>query len=132
MDVAQEAGGWLETLSRFNEQYAQTMDWYPTRYMVILIDFDDDEGRGNWAKAQIPAHLTNRVFVLGVLSQPEALRRAGLGSYEQIGLAMAKDCHDQTAEIWGHELLRHNTEELDRLRERVRPFLFRQATIYEQ
>jgi hypothetical protein len=41
------------------------------------------------------------VFILGALSEPEALKRADLGSYESIGLAMAKDCREETERIWG-------------------------------
>jgi len=37
---------------------------------------------------------------------------------------MAKDCREDTDTTWGHPLLRHNTGELDRLREHVRPILF--------
>ncbi len=93
--------------------------------MVLLIDFDNNfETRLKKAKDRIPQHLIERVFVLGTLSEPEALRRAGLGPYEAIGLAMAKDCREGTNTVWGHELLRHNAGELDRLRERVVRILF--------
>jgi hypothetical protein len=70
------------------------------------------------------ARLAERMFVLGALSRPEALRQANLGSYEEIVRALAKDCCEGTDTIWGHELLRHNASELDRLREHVGPILF--------
>jgi hypothetical protein len=89
-----------------------------------LIDFDGTQERLNKAKAQIPGRLTDRVFILGALSTPEALRQASLGSYETIGLKMAQACREETDGIWGHDLLRHNASELDRLREHVRPILF--------
>jgi hypothetical protein len=63
------------------------------------------------------------VFILGTLTEPEALKR-DLGSYETIGLALAQDCRDETDTTWGHDLLRHNAGELERLRETVRPILF--------
>jgi hypothetical protein len=66
--------------------------------------------------------LKDRVFVLGVWSEPEALK-ANLGSYETIGMAMAEDCREETDTIWGHDLLRHNASELDRLREHVPDFV---------
>ncbi len=59
-----------------------------------------------------------------LLTEPQGLKRAGLGSYETIGLAMAKDCREDTDTIWRHDLLRHNANELLRLREHVRPILF--------
>jgi len=91
--------------------------------MVLLIDFDDREERLQYAKARIPERLIDRVFILGSLSDPESLR-ANLGSYETIGLAMARDCREGTETTWGHGLLRHNAGELERLRENVRPILF--------
>ena len=91
--------------------------------MVLLIDFDGKEDRLEEAKAGIPGHLTDRVFVLGAWTEPEALK-ADLGSYETIGLALAKDCREGTDTTWGHDLLRHNATELDRLRKHVRPILF--------
>ena len=66
----------------------------------------------------------DRVFVLGALTEPEELRTARLGTYETIGMKMAKDCRDQTDTTWGHNLLRHNASEIGRLRDRVRPILF--------
>jgi hypothetical protein len=64
------------------------------------------------------------VFIIGAFSTPEALRRAGLGSYEAIGGALADDCRNGTKSVWEHELLRHNEGELNRLRESVCDFLF--------
>lgn len=123
MQVLAEAGGWTEVLNLFNSQHVKEMDRCPKRFMVLLIDFDSKEDRLNSAKATIPEHLADRVFVLGVWSYPEALR-SDLGSYEKIGSNIAKDCRKDTDTIWGHELLQHNASELDRLRKRVRPILF--------
>ena len=91
--------------------------------MVLLIDFDGDVARLQYVRDRIPEHLTDRVYVLGALNEPEDLK-AALGSYETIGLAMARDCREETETTWGHALLRHNASELTRLREHVRPILF--------
>ena len=91
--------------------------------MVLLIDFDARGDRLNQVKNVIPDHLADRVFVLGVWTKPEDLRRV-LGSYETIGQAMARDCREDTQATWGHGLLQHNAGEIGRLRERVRPILF--------
>jgi hypothetical protein len=99
------------------------MDRYDKRFMILLIDFDGQEGRLNNAKAIIPDRLKDRVFILGTWNEPEALRQ-DLGTYETIGLAMAKDCREGTDMIWSHRLLLHNESELSRLRECVRPILF--------
>jgi len=124
IQVLPEVGGWTQVLGRFQSDHVVGMDRYPHRFMVLLIDFDGNQERLTEAKARIPLHLAERVFILGVLSNPEALRQANRDSYEDIGRAMAKDCREETDETWGHKLLRHNAGELDRLREHVRPILF--------
>jgi hypothetical protein len=123
MQVLPEAGGWKEVLRRFNRDEVKGMEKWPYRFMVLLIDFDKREDRLDTAKAAIPNHLADRVFVLGVWSKPEVLR-ASLGSYETIGSALAKDCRNNTYATWRHSLLHHNRCELARLRKHVRPILF--------
>lgn len=123
MRVLPVAGGWNEVLQRFKSQHVAEMDNYPERFMVLLIDFDGKEDRLISAKAAIPVQLGDRVFVLGVWSNPEALK-ADLGTYEHIGSAMADDCRKATNTTWGHEFLRHNASELERLRVQVRSILF--------
>jgi len=123
IQVLVEAGGWSDVLERFLSDQVVDMDRYPKRFMILLIDFDGREDRLQYAKSRIPERLTERVFILGALTEPEALR-ADLGSYEAIGLEMARDCREETNKTWGHRLLRHNERELDRLRASVRPILF--------
>jgi hypothetical protein len=124
MDVRRVAGGWNNVLDVFNEDYVRDMERYFTRYMVLLIDFDGHEGRLQQAQNRVPQHLADRVFVLGTLTKPEKLKAAGLGAYEKIGENLARDCHENTNEAWGHELLQHNAGELARLRQHVLPILF--------
>ena len=124
IQVLEEAGGWTKVLERFKKDQVVGMNRYPERFMVLLIDFDDHPERLAVAKAEIPDQLAERVFVLGALTEPEGLKRAGLGSPEEIGLAMAKDCRERTDTIWNHDLLRHNVPELERLLPLVRPILF--------
>ena len=123
MQILEEAGGWQEVLNRFKADHVREMDRNANRFMVLLLDFDRREDRLNTVRAAIPDHLKERVFVLGAWSEPEELRRI-LGSYETIGLAMAKDCRDNTEVIWAHSLLCHNADELERLRNHVRSILF--------
>lgn len=123
IQILEEAGGWLEVIHRFESDYVHTMNKYATRFMVLLIDFDGRVERLDRIKNAVPAHLKERVFVLGSWTDPEALRQR-LGPYEDIGLKLAKDCRNHTSDVWAHELLCHNGPELERLRLRVRPFLF--------
>jgi hypothetical protein len=118
------AGGWTRVRDCFASDHVAAMRRNENRFMVLLVDFDGDIGRLKAVKAAIPEDLTERVFVLGALKQPEALRQAGLGSYEAIGMAMANDCRSGTQLVWAHEQLRHNEGELARLRQAVCGFLF--------
>jgi hypothetical protein len=123
MQVLNPTGGWTKVLKQFQSDHVVEMQKYPGRFMVLLIDFDGRRERLDSARAKIPEHLTDGVFILGALTTPEALKQ-DLGPYEEIGSAMAKDCRDGTDSIWGHRLLQHNAREIDRLRTRVRPILF--------
>lgn len=77
------------------------------------MDFDGESARRAYAQSKIPADLASRVFVLGSLKEPENLKK-DLGSPERIG----------EDEIWHHRLLDHNRDEVLRLGNVVRPFLF--------
>jgi hypothetical protein len=101
------AGGWRKVLNSFESEHVREMDRYSKRFMVLLIDFDGHEDRLAYAKSVVPVRLIDRVVVLGVLTEPEDLKKAGFGSYETIGRAMAKDCREETDTTWGHDLLQH-------------------------
>jgi len=124
IQVLPVAGGWIRVLDGFLSDHVKDMNHCSARFMVLLIDFDNHQERLEDAKARIPQDLLERVFILGALSEPEALKQAHLGSYETIGKALAEDCRDGTDATWAHKLLRHNAGELYRLREFVRPILF--------
>jgi len=124
--ILEEAGGWNEVLERFCSIYAAEMDRVPERFMVLLIDLDNRIERLESAKGRIPVQLRDRVFVLGALTEPEDLKH-DLGSFETIGLALAKDCREETNATWDHRLLCHNADEIDRLRIQVRRILFQDS-----
>ena len=124
IQILAEAGGWMETVRRFELDHVAGMDRFPHRLMLLLMDFDNQDNRLGDVLQRIPERVKDRVFVLGSLSEPERLRSAGLGSYEQIGQALARDCHNGTGSTWGHALLRCNAGELERMRPHIRPILF--------
>lgn len=105
----EEAGGWKKALERFRSREVGETEKYPERLMVLLLDFDGRANRFGEAKAAIPRHLSDRVFVLGAWAEPEDLK-ADLGPFETIGRSLAKDCRHNTDTTWGHALLRHNHE----------------------
>lgn len=125
IQVLPRAGGWSKVVENFLSDHAHEMRKYPRRMIVLLIDFDDQqESRLDYVKNQIPEDLNDRVFVLGVLSEPENLRRDIQKTFEDIGETLAKDCSDNTNELWGHNLLKHNKHEIERMMLSVRQFLF--------
>lgn len=124
MQVLPVAGGWLEVLDRFQKEHVGDMVRFSERHVVLLIDFDGREDRLEHVRSQIPTEVSDRVFILGVWSEPERLKEAGLGGYEAIGSRLANDCQEENEATWSHELLRHNAGELQRLNQQVRPILF--------
>ncbi|MGA2478632.1 MAG: hypothetical protein ABSG63_07785 [Spirochaetia bacterium] len=124
IQVLPPAGGWSKVRDSFAEAYLPEMAKLRQRYMILLVDFDKHDNRVKEVKKVIPPELVDRVFVVGVLSEPEELKKAKLGKYEDIGKGLSEDCRNQSAKTWGHELLRHNLVEVGRMTSIVRPILF--------
>jgi len=124
LQVLTEARGWIDACEIFKSDYIDKMRENDYGFIILLIDFDNKPDRPKQVQSYIPIDLADRVFVLGVKTEPEALKKACLASYETIGEMMADDCRNGTQNIWGHELLSHNEEELRRLRQTVYDILF--------
>jgi hypothetical protein len=118
------AGGWREVRGIFDSDHIDAMRRYPKRHMVLLVDFDEDSNRFNKMTDGIPEDLAERVFVIGVWTEPEDLRRANIGSKEEVGLKLARECYDESRDVWDHRLFRHNARELGRMITVLRPILF--------
>ena len=116
--------GWKTVVEKFTDDFVPTMRKYPDRIIVLLIDFDESEKRFDYVEEKIPEDLRNRVFVLGVLSEPEKLKRSLKKNFEEIGEALSSNCSDNTDILWQHDLLKHNKIELERMASSVKPFLF--------
>ncbi|MFH1117746.1 MAG: hypothetical protein V1792_27820 [Pseudomonadota bacterium] len=119
IQVLPPAGGWNEVLEHLRDVHAREMSKYLQRRMVLLIDFDEDSQRLSDVRKQISKDLTDRVFVLGVFSEPERLKTAIGKTLEEIGKALAQDCVNDTRTVWGHNLLNHNEGELDHMNRTV-------------
>lgn len=124
IQVLDVAGGWTKVRDEFETVHVKEMEKYKNRNVVLLIDFDEDAERLEHFKSFIPQHLSDRVFIVGVWTEPEDLRKAGLGSFEDVGSELARECRDDSRTLWSHELLRHNAAELARMTEKLRPILF--------
>jgi hypothetical protein len=124
IQVLPEAGGWVEVLDKFESEHVAEMDRFQDRLMVLVLDLDGHVDRLTTARNRIPDRLRHRVFIIGVRTQPEELKESLGSSYETIGAALADDCRDDQSDTWGHALLSHNADEVQRLSETVRPLLF--------
>ena len=125
IQVLPAAGGWEKVVERFKDTHIGALAKYPERRMLLVVDFDNrTEERINEIKQEIPSGLSERVFILGIRTEPEDLRNQIGKSFENIGQALAEDCADNKCTLWGHDLLRHNLAELNRLSSGVKPFLF--------
>ncbi len=124
IQVLPVACGWENAVRTFLNEEIQKLRTYNQRRFLLLIDFDEDLERRNEISSQIPEDVSNRVFVLGVLSEPERLRVMLGMNYEKIGASLADECYRNKRRLWAHKLLAHNEAELARLNESVRRFLF--------
>jgi len=119
------ADGWKKAVDQLTIDDGLRLRQYPQRRIILIIDFDKKENRWSYVNEQIPEEFKERVFVLGVQSNPQDLKNATKKSFEEIGKALAQDCSDDTNELWGHKLLTHNKGELERMASSVKPFLFK-------
>jgi len=123
LEILPPASGWARARDKLRDVHVPEMRKYPERNLVLLIDFDATAGRRAHMMAVVPADLQDRVFVLGVFSEPEKLKQA-LGSFEKIGGLLADECATGAVGAWGHLLLAHNAAESTRLMARTRQILF--------
>lgn len=119
------AKGWAKVIQEFRDNQVEAMKRLTGRYVILLLDFDSQyKERIKHIRESIPEELTNRVFVLGAAQTPEKLKSCLNKSYEAIGGQIARACQQDDDSIWQHEMLRHNLEEVQRLKKEIRPILF--------
>ena len=124
IQILPAAGGWLSACEKFASDHVKGLRNYPGRHLVLSLDFDGRSDRADRVAAHIPEDVRDRVFLLGVQSEPEKLAGQGLGSLDEIGRALGRECRDGARSLWAHELLCHNATELGRLDRAVRDLLF--------
>lgn len=129
IQVLPPAGGWKHVLAKcLNDDYE--MKKYTAGMILLLIDFDNKyKKRFECIKRKIEKkfvepELRDRIFVLGVLSEAESLKKRINLTYEQIGEALYTDCVEKKSNLWSHDLLKHNETELKRMMNSVNSFLF--------
>jgi hypothetical protein len=99
---------------------------YPHSYAILIVDFDRNAHRGSEIKNQVPEGVRDRVFVVGVLNEPEDLKESTGMKFEELGRQIAGGCKDSSIDFWkGQELLAHNVDEIRRLSGAIRDLFFR-------
>lgn len=124
VQIRNPAGGCEKVLKKFQTDYLDGMKKYPCRIMLFLIDFDKKNERLKYIRSKIPQELADRVFVLGVWSEPEQLRTSTGKTFEKIGCSLAEGCPKSKNDLWDDNLLRHNQAELERIIASTASFLF--------
>lgn len=115
IQVERVGKGWRRVCESFRDDYVSRLRRISTQHVLLLIDFDRKPGRRVEVEKYIPDDLKDRVFVLGVWSRPEDLRNDQKLTFEGIGRKLREDCPQQPEGIWGHELLKHNADEVVRM-----------------
>ncbi len=86
IQIERPAGGWGKVIEKFTEVHVPEMRQFTKSTIVLLIDFDRSEDRFSYVESQIPQDLKERVFILGVQSNPESLRRDTQKNFEKLRL----------------------------------------------
>jgi hypothetical protein len=123
LHVLNLANGWLKGRNMLLSLSEGHLKKFTNAHALLLIDHDGYPARGSEIKAQISDEIKDRVFVIGVLSEPEELKSANQ-KYEQIGKRIADGCKENNSDFWQQELLVHNLEEVQRLSEAVHNLFF--------
>ena len=85
IQLAPPAGGWIKVLDVFEAEYIPALRSNQNTHVVMLIDFDNVEGRGEQILQRIPEDIRSRVFYVGSKDEPEALKRELGKPFETIG-----------------------------------------------
>lgn len=122
VQILRYAGGYPKVLQQLKETYFEEIRSNSHGHLVLVIDFDQSEGRLEYFTESIPEDLRDRIFVLGSWTDPEALRK--FGGSEGVGRRLASDCYaNEPAGLWLDDLLKHNLSEKSRMGS-VRKLLF--------
>ena len=102
---------------------------YKSSHVALIVDFDGKRERGSEIKQLVGEGVRDRVFVIGVLTEPEKLRNATGIKFEQLGRQIAEGCKDSSIDFWQHDLLVHNIEEIRLLSGAIRDIFFNGTNI---
>jgi hypothetical protein len=129
--VLKPAGGWPNVVDQFKTKEIPLLRKFPKRRIVLVVDFDGDSSRHQSIMSAVPNDLRGRVFIVGPLTTPEKLRKDLVdqgkikpNTRESIGQLLAEDCRDGTDQTWSEPLLKHNANDIARMKLDLKPLLF--------
>ena len=122
--VLSPVGGWVAVREKFRSERIPYLKSWPEAFMILIVDFDQRENRYDEMAKVVPDDMEHRVFIVGVWSEPER-PRSDFGSFERLGEELAEECLTNQGRTWDHDQIRHNAEELTRMRATLRPIFFR-------
>jgi hypothetical protein len=124
--INKSARGWLNGRQELVAMSESTghLQKYKSSNAALIVDFDGKRERGSEIKQMVAEGVRDRVFVIGVLTEPEKLRNVTGMKFEQLGSQIGEGCKGSSIGFWQHDLLVHNIEEIRRLSGAVRDIFF--------
>jgi hypothetical protein len=108
--------GWLSVVEKVKNDYIPKLRKYSHGRVLMIIDFDNEvERRRSLISKELGIEFENRIFTLGVKTEPEDFRKKIRQSFEVIGKNLAENCPGEPSTLWNDELLVHNRSELARM-----------------
>lgn len=100
----------------------QELKKYQTAYVLACIDADLDsqsESKIHQLKNAILDEYKERVFIIGSKKEAEHIKQAiiGQGPWATVSEKLENSCKNDQCELWQNEMLQHNLEELQRLKQ---------------
>lgn len=114
VQLTNEKGVLLKELNQFSRAY-----------VLALIDADLDnhpcsqKGKIDKLKTEIDTKYQDRIFIIGSRIEAEDIKRKiiGKGSWKKVVQKLEESCKDDNCQLWQDEILKHNLDEIARLKQ---------------
>ncbi len=100
----------------------QELKKYQAAYVLACIDADLDsqsKSKIDQLKQVLPTEYKERIFIVGSKYEAEHIKQAiiGQGKWETVSEKLENSCKNDQCKLWQNEMLQHNLEELQRLKQ---------------
>lgn len=112
----------LFQLTNSNSTTLKELNKYPNAYILAITDADMDshqESNIDTLKKSIKGIYRNRIFVLGSKYEAENIKKEiiGQGKWRRLAKELESSCQNDSCELWHNDMLKHNLDEIVRLRQ---------------